>query len=59
MNPKDEMEYWAASLIDPNKTYYIEESNETYHSADAFALLFGWGDHQWIRDALNLDEDKK
>ncbi len=59
MNTKDEMEYWAASLIDPSKTYYIEESNETHHGGDAFALLFGWCDHQWIRDALKLGESKK
>ena len=53
MSPKDEMEYWIASLIEPGKTYYLEESNETYHGADAFALMFGWGDHQWLWDELH------
>lgn len=32
-----------------------ETHNETIHGEEAFARLFGWDDHQWLRDLIAPD----
>lgn len=51
-----EIEAYIAKLLKDTKAagrkVYFEQSNVTLHGDDAFDALFGWGDHQWVKDAL-------
>ena len=53
---KDELAAYVAALVsqlDPKQAYRCEPTNETYHGREAFDMLFGWGDHEWLWDELH------